>query len=341
MFLAITLIIVLSISLSIRYNEYDSNADKAFAPGDTRILSYSSSFCDGLKLSGDYPASLYLLDSIPPLSGPTNYLPAKFERDNPDDAYKYLYYYLHAGSKVNMRYCLEAAGGTLSFAFIKGKSNFRKWKDDGDGLHTVRNFPVTNTCSPGPALTFSYSITSGDTYYFVYDNTGTNSVNLNATLELNRTEYLPEQVRVRDLCTLNDRWSCSVSVPYNSDYVALLQVNSSTSFPEDNFYYSWSCNSRTWVYVLIVLLPLLFMLVVTIVLLVVCVVYIRKRSQKYANLPTAVGETPAEPDTVVTTTVTTATALPLANPAYNPPPDYGSVSGDQPPPYPTVDGAKK
>ena len=341
MLFVVTFIIVLSVSLSIRYNDYDSNSDRAFAPGDTRILPHSSSFCDGLTLSGDDSATLYLLRSTPPLSGPTNNLTTKFEADNPADNYKYLYYYLYPGSKMEMKYCLSGMRGPLTFALIKGKSNFNSWKDDGDSYHTLTQFTVSNPCSQS-IMTFPFVFTSEDTYYFVFDNLQLRSVPLDATLVLNRTEYLPNQVSHYDSCNILFYGQCSVSVPYRSGYVALLEVNSDdTGGPDSNLNYSWSCNPRVWIYVLIVLLPLLFVLVTMLIVLTVCIMYVRKRSQKYTNLPTVAMETPADPvdATIATTTVlTTPTAPPLVTPTYNPPPTYGSTEpANPPPPYATDD----
>ena len=338
MLFLITFIIVLSVSLSIRYNDYDSNSDNAFAPGDTRILSYSSSFCDGLTLSGDDSATLYLLRSTPPLSGPTNNFSTKFEADNPADSYKYLYYYLYPGSKMEMTYCLSGTSGPLTFALIKGKSNFNSWEDDGNSYHTLTQFTVSNPCSQSIAK-FPFVFTSEDTYYFVFDNLRLRSVSLNATLVLNRTEYLPNQVSIYDSCNILLYGQCSVSVPYRSGYVALLEVNSDdTGEPDSNLHYSWSCNPRVWIYVLIVLLPLLFVLVTMLIVLTVCIMYVRKRSQKYATLPTVATETPADATVTTTTVMTTPSAPPSVNPTYIPPPTYGSTEPvNPPPPYPTDD----
>ena len=348
MFILITFIIVLSVSLSIRYNDYDTDSDTAFAPGDTRILSYSSVFCDGLTMSGDDSATLYLLRSTPPLSGPSRNFSATFETYNPADSYKYLYYYLHPGSKMEMTYCLSGTTGSLTFALIKGKSNFHSWEDDGDGSHTLTRFTVNNDCSSGPPQSFSYVFTSGDTYYFVFDNLQLSPVNLDATLALNRTEYLPNEVSIYDSCSIFYNDECSVSVPYQSGYVALLEVNSEDTVGFDsNLHYAWSCNPRVWIYVLIVLLPLLFVFITTLVVLTICIINVRKQSQKYATLPTVATETTADPvDAAVTTTmiVTTPIAPLPVNPAYTPPPTYGSTeattataaaASKPPPPYPT------
>ena len=341
-FVVVTLIVLLSVSLSIRYKDNNSNDDNYFAPGDTRILSFSSRFCEGLRLSGDRGATLYLLEKKPPLSGPDNILKVQAPRVIDADSYRYLYYFLHRNSPVSLTYCLENDEFTaLSFLLIKGKSNFDSWKEDGEGSHTVTNFDISNDCTGGKE-SFSYTVTSEDTYYFVFDNTDLDSsVTIQAEIELNRTEYLPRNVSIRDSCSINGD-SCSVSVPYNSDYVALLEVGSDGIQPDDNVAFNWSCKARVWIYVLIVLLPLLFVVVALCVVLVVCVYCARKRS-KNANYATLPAETPAPVNTTATTvqtTTTTTTAPPPMNPDYNPaPPGYGAQTNPDYNPAPPGYGA--
>lgn len=238
-----------------------------------------------------------------------------------------------------MQYCLKSGSSTaLSFGLIKGKSNFDSWKDDGYSSHTVHHFHINNDCSS--IKSFSYTVTSEDTYYFAFDNGAySSSVHVQANIKLDRTEYLPGNVTAHDSCSIDGN-TCSVSVPYNSDYVALMEVSSQGIEPEDNVAFNWSCDARAWIYVLIVLLPLLFVVVTLIIVLTVCIYYARKRS-KNVNYETLPVETPAEATpvncttkVVTTTTTTTATAPPPMNPNYNfAPPGYGTT-GEQPPPYP-------
>ena len=333
---------MLSTSLSIRYSHYDSN-EKQFAPGDTRILSYSSSLCDGLTLSGSEEATLYLLQKKPALSGPNNTLTVNAPNEISYDTYRYLYYYLHYGSQFTMTYCIDATSlptPYFKFDLIKGSDNFNDWKDDGDIFYTEQEIYIGNLCSSGEDIN-AYNITSDDTYYFVFDNTGNTNVPLKATLMFNRTEYLPNSVPIQDSCSIFTG-SCSVSVPYNSDDIALIEVGSNGLDPKDNVSFTIDCNPRASVYVLIVLLPLLFVVIVMIIVITLCVFYARKRSQRYANLPTATDESannvtaepsnPEDANIVTTVTVTTPSAPPPAKSDYSPaPPNYGATS--KPPPY--------
>lgn len=350
MFMVVTLIIVLSISLSVRYHDYDA-ANNAYAPGDTRIISYSSVFCDRLTVSGDEAANFYLLRNTPPLSGPTHNLSVNFMANNPPDNYQYLYYYLYPGTKIRMTYCVASSSVTNKFTFslIKGNSNFNEWEADGSPSHTVKQFVVNNLCSSGPPANLQYTIKSEDTYYFVFDNVAySTSVDLSASLVLNRTEYLPDKGDVQEMCSIyTSGVPCGVSVPLGSKYVALLQVSDQAAESEDdtNINYTWSCSPRVWVYILIVVGPLGFVFITTLVILIVCIVYVRSKSKKYTTIPTVAGvneegadsaetETPATSFLPPKDRQTTPTAPPPTNPGYFPPPTvYGGT--DAPPPYPT------
>ena len=316
-FSTVALIILLSVVLSIRYQD-NKEADNYFAPGDTRIVSYSSSFCEGLALTGDADATLYLLEEKPPLSGPTNRLTATPPRVIPADTYKYLYYYIHPHSEASLTYCISdgSSGKSLSINIIKGSDNFNEWKDDGDPSHTKTHFTINNLCSSGTESKHwdtSY-FASGDTYYFAFDNLDiSHAVDWQATLQLNRTEYLPQSVE--DSCTISGD-SCSVSIPLHSDYVAMVKVSNDTAGPEDNVSIIWSCNPRVWLYLIVVLVPLIFVVSVMVLVCVACVFYARHRSQKYSALSTA--EVTQPDDTNVTTTT-----VPTAPPPYNP--GYGAT----------------
>ena len=340
----VTVIIGLSVSLSVRYND-NGDRDNLFAPGDTRIIGYSSSFCEGLTLSGDNSATLYLLNATPPLSGPTHKLEVRAPHLIRFDSYEYLFYYLHSGSKMSMTYCIEdgSAGKSLSFFLIKGSSNFDSWKDDGNSIHAIKYFTISNTCpSTLPPLTFTAS--SEDSYYFAFDNINSPDVTLQGTLTFNRTEYLPDKVRIHNSCEIQGN-SCTLPIPYNSGYIAMVRIGESNVEPDANVSYNWSCSARVWLYVIIVVIPILFIVVVSLTLCVLCIYCARKRSKAYSSLPTetARDESPATVTSDTTTTSTTAVPPPPpTNPDY--PPSYGSTrfieSQGEPPPY-KADGSNK
>lgn len=311
-FSTVSLIILLSVVLSIRYQD-NKEADNYFAPGDTRIISYSSSFCEGLTLSGDANATLYLLEKNPSLSGPRNRLTATPPPVIPADTYKYLYYHIYPRSEASLTYCISG-GGSLSINIIKGIDNFNEWKDDGDSSHAKTHFTINNPCSDTKSKHWDTSyFASEDTYYFAFDNLDNSAVNWKATLQLNLTEYLPHSVGIEDSCKISGD-SCSVSIPLHSDYVAMVEVANDAARSEDNISISWSCDPRVWLYLIVVLVPLIFVVGVMVFVCVGCVYYARYRSQKYSALSTA--EVTQPDDTTTVTTTTTPTAPPPYNPGY-------------------------
>lgn len=313
-FSTVSLIILLSVVLSIRYQD-NKEDDNYFAPGDTRIISYSSSFCERLTLSGDADATLYLLEKKPSLSGPTNRLKATPPHVIPADTYKYLYYHIHPRSEANFTYCIND-GNVLSINIIKGSDSFNDWKDDGDSSHTKTHFTISNLCSDrneSKHWDTSY-FASEDTYYFAFDNLdNSRAVTWQATLQLNRTEYLPQSAGIKDSCRISGD-SCWVSIPLHSDYVAMVEVANDTAASDDNISISWSCDPRVWLYLIVVLVPLIFVVSVMVFVCVACVYYARHRSQKYSALSTA--EVTQPDDTTTVTTTTTPTAPPPYNPGY-------------------------
>ena len=328
--------------MSIRFRD-NNDSEKQYAPGDTRIISYSSSLCDGLTLSGERSASLYLLDTKPPLSAPVNTLTASPPSVIDGDRYEYLNYYLHHNSKLSMSACLLTSGLTLRFYLIKGKDNFDSWKDDGNSVHSAVH-RIISSCPPSSDITYTFD--SGDMYYFVFDNLGKSSINLKATLIFNRTEYLPHNVSIADSCRITGDDQCSVSVPYGSHYIGLVEVDNSEG-AEDNFDMNSSCNARAWIYAIMVVIPLLFVTAALFTTCVVCIYCYRRRSRNYSligSAPEATPDAPAANTVGTTTTVTTtmATAPPPINPNYNPPPPlYGSTHftdspADKPPDYNTA-----
>ena len=355
-FSAVAFIILLSVVLSIRYSD-NKDTTGNYAPGDTRLLSFFSTFCEGITVS-DSNATLYLLRETPPLSGPVNNLTASPPTVIEADTYHYLKFHIYSGSKLGMEYCLfsTTAKTPTMFYLIKGSDSWNEWADDGSSSHSRVSFSINNICSSaGRGLTYNYTFTSTDYYYFAFDNTYyTKESRINATLFLQRREYVVNNSSVVDSCSIFGD-SCTVSVPYKSSYKALLSV-SNTPAAEENTNVNWSCKPRVWIYVVIVIIPLLFVvatLVFVCVLVIVCARRKRRAAQGYSAVSSAT-ETQSDTSAPAVTTTTTmsaatvpnagpfpipASAPPLpANPAYTePPPQYGSTHFTlplgEPPPY--------
>ena len=235
-------------------------------------------------------------------------------------------------------YCLNEASSSsvVSFFLIKGDDNWDRWEEDGLASHSKISFSINNLCSGGNN-TQLYTFTSTDYYYFAFDNLNSLSLRIKASLLLQRTEYVVTNVSIADSCRIGgsvDR--CTVSVPYQSSYTALLSVDNGP-IAEENLDIDWSCDPRVWVYVLIVMFPLLFVVAVLVSICILCICYARRRQAGYSTVSEPPVAQPEEVTTTVTTTVTPS-APPPVNPNYAaPPPQYGSTDfktvADTPPDY--------
>ncbi len=264
---------------------YSNNKEtsESFAPGDTRIISYSSTYCEGLTMSGD--ATLFLLGSKPPLSTrPVNNLTASAPFFIEANSSSYLKYHLYTGSKLDMNYCLYDPSPVVSFFLIKGSDNFNRWEDDGLSSHSKVNFSIDNPCSGGNK-TLLYNFTSTDYYYFVFDNLSPQTyAHMEVYLMLLRTEYiLNGSTEIVDFCSGGDFEYCTVSVPYRSHYTALLIVDNDPS--QDDLYADWSCDPRVALYVLMVVIPFFFVVFILVLTCVLYICYVRRRRAGYSTLP--------------------------------------------------------
>ena len=325
--------VVLSVALSIRYGDYKGNTENAYTYGDTQIVTYSTSFCEGLSLSSDVGAELYLLKDRPLLSGPVNNLTVQPKNGVTvnADTYYYLNYKLHTGSNVQMNYCLEEGSSHLNFYFIKGKDNFNDWEGDGSATHSKVDLLISNACTSGN-MTWKYDITASDTYYFAFDNVSKKMLTtVKVTLFFHRTEYVVSNSSIADSCSIVSSGKCTVQVPYDSHYTGLLKVRNIDAIVtnDENFSVSWSCNSRAWIYVVIVVIPIIFVVLVLIAMLTVCICCARRHKK---------GSTTVQ-DTSVATEDNTPVNAAIATPPTAPPPvnpDYRTIPPTHEDPRPAV-----
>ena len=133
---------------------------------------------------------------------------------------------------------------------VKGTSNYNNWVKTPSSQSAYGKFVlyVLNSCSDYN-MTASLTFTSEDDYYFIFYNSNPTSANVQVAFSFYRTEYSPQTGGIISNCTATSLSSCSLDIPYNSDYKILLV----TSSPSDgdwgaNVDITSSCAARAWVY---------------------------------------------------------------------------------------------
>ena len=204
------LIIIATVIMSIRFSGNRLDTKNDYAPGDTRIVSHSSIFCQSLTLrdTSSTAATLYLLREKPQLTGHDSFTVTRSNGIAPEYE-NHLYYYLYPGSNFSVSTCLWS--GTLaSFYLIKGTHNFNKWSDNPSSYYALHHFDITSPCSQGKKnYTSSFSIE--DQYYFVLYNPSDLTVGFDATYTFDCVLYQPMNSTIVDSCKAGGLGSLSSS----------------------------------------------------------------------------------------------------------------------------------
>ena len=316
MTLAIAVVIILIVAVVATRFENNSVSASYFSPGDTRVIGPSSTFCESTTLNNPtstVSATVYLLQNKPVLSAKNNFTVTNQFFTILNTEYQYWSFYLYPGSTYTLSSCLVS--GSVNYYIIKGKSNFDSWVNSPHSSYYSYQL-YSNLCG-GTNKTDGQTFNSEDEYYFVFYNEFYTPVNVAVTLTFNRIEYAPQPGSVMDSCTALPSSSCTMAIPYNSDYWFLVETTPPSDGQWDaNINVGTSCNARVWVYAVIVLAPLIGVVVIVASTIAVCCCI--KKMSGYQSLPT-------------TTTTTTQQGPPSPPKQYDQPPSYTASSA--PPPY--------
>ena len=332
----VAIVVIIILIITVVAARYDNNTVSLsyLSPGDTRLVSPSSTLCESTTLNN--PAStvsltVYLLQNKPALSARNNFtVTRQFSVGYRE--YQYWSFYLYPGSIYTLSSCLVS--GAIKYYIIKGKSSFDSWVSslNGSAYSSILYSDQCRGTNRIGGLTFN----SEDEYYFVFYNDFFTTVTVKMTLNFNGAEYMPQSGGVVDSCTAPPTSTCSLTIPYNSDYWVLVE----TSPPSDgqwdaNVNAGTSCNARVWVYVVMVLAPLIGIILIVATTIRVCCC---------GSNDTQRGDTTYAPSTnllcvqliPVTTEIVTLPSAPpppgMSSPgAFDPPPPY--MYSEPPPPY--------
>ena len=267
--MALVVAIVVSVIVAAVAARYDNNtvSPSYLSPGDTRLVSPSSTLCESTTLNNPastVSANVYLLQNKPTLSARNNFtVTSQFSVGY--EEYQYWSFYLYPGSIYTLSSCLVS--GAIKYYIIKGKSSFDSWVSSPSSNY---NYLYSNACG-GTNRTGGQTFNYEDNYYFIFYSDFSYTPTVKMTLTFNRVEYMPQSGGVVESCTAPPTSTCSLTIPYNSDYWVLVE----TSPPSDgqwdaNVNAGTSCNARAWVYVVIVLAPLIGIILIVATTIGVC-----------------------------------------------------------------------
>ncbi|KAL5484199.1 hypothetical protein EMCRGX_G020657 [Ephydatia muelleri] len=223
----VILIIVVSAVVSTRYDGNVHMSATSLSPGDTRLVSPSSTLCESTTLNNPtstVSATVFLLHRKPILGARDNFtLTDTFHLAYKE--YRYWSFYMYPGSGYALSSCLTY--GSVAYYVIKGEGNFVSWinaryTSEYSALHYSDHCGTTNR-------TTDQIVTSEDQYYFVFYNTFYMASNVHAMLTINSVGYLPHSGGVVDSCTAPPTSSCSLIIPHDSEYTVLVETSPPTN----------------------------------------------------------------------------------------------------------------
>ena len=258
------------------------------SPGDTRLVSFSSLFCESITLSSSSTsteATIYLVKETPPLEL-SNSFTVEESFHLPGREFGYLNYFLHPNSSFSMFACGTSFTSNNQFHVIKGKSGFIDWMQlpRWNSISTIF-YRLGFGC--GTLTSSPYRTTDANEYYFAFFNPGNQPLEINARMSLYRYQYSLSNLTA-DLpnCTATDSGDCTVSVPLNSYSSAIIVTDVPQSVDwKEKIDISWTCNIRPWPIIVLVLIAVFIILMVSALIAVFVV------GQHFARLTKPVGGT--------------------------------------------------
>ena len=279
-FLIVVLLIVgVSVGFAVKHQNMPESkiATDFYSPGDSRLISFSSFFCNSVRFSVESQAtgaSFFLVDSAPPLTDQNNFMiNANFTLDR--NNYHFWQYHLYPNSKVTLDVCTDCSRVFLNIYLVKGNTNVNRWGDEPGANHAQLFQSVSMVCPDKQTL--AYTVTKEDEYYIIVHNSFSKiELYYDLTLAVERFEYkslsLDMNSTIHDHCAVSSGETCTVDIPYGTSSQQALVV---TTIPEDvdwteNVAVKTSCSRRHWAYVVVVLVPLFVAAVgIAIVILVI------------------------------------------------------------------------
>ena len=260
-----------------------------YSPGDSRLQSFSSFFCESVTLDvgstvDDVSLTLTLINSPPTLSE-RNSFNTSDQRTIMPTYFGYWQYYLYPGSNISISVCNLAQNSQIDVYVIEGYSNANNWGRSPSPRHAELFVPVREACPPKRVITYNVS-EENQHYVFLYNSLQSSSVGYSVSLEFERFEYsLPPDDGTAVSCSARSGEQCTVDIPYSTGSQQALVV---ATIPENvdwrkSFHVNISCNRRHWALAIVVILPSITVTAV-IVGLLMCAFINCKSSKTYRKL---------------------------------------------------------
>ena len=287
--------LVVVVIIGVRYGRYNERAALHMTPGDTRLITYSSKFCESLTLKNtglpnNFNTTLVTVGTKPELSvNATDFQISVIDLTLNYGLYQFWKFYLYPGSTFGLRACILNGQG-MELDIVSG-SNFDAWlKAPGSYQHLEKKFTITTLCSSGTMQSNNYTFESEDEYYFAFIGINDASEGINATLDFTSPEYVVNETFIKSCSTGRQSihgHSCKISVPYDSDSYGLILVEDislGTYASSAAVDVEWMCNPRVWLYAVIALSPVAFVIVLCLVVVAACWCVKNRRLSKYIPL---------------------------------------------------------
>ena len=265
MMIAAIVVLIIVLPITQTTNNRNSVPTDFFSPGDSRLVSFSSFFCDGINLEvgnsiTGTSASIATVNAPPRLTD-VNSFNVTDQRTLNAREFRFYQYYLYPNSNISISACSRAR--LLDVYLVKGNDNAERWQNSPSSRGTEIFRQVL--CPEGQTIMFN--VLEEDEYYVFFYNSFENSVvSYTATIQYERFEYaLPAANASLDLCFASSGSRCTVGIPYSSS--GTQQALVTTTIPQfvywgENVDVSISCNQRGWAIAIVILIPLIVFLAV-------------------------------------------------------------------------------
>ena len=301
------LVVVLAVTVSLKFTGNRGSFDYQETLGDTRLIPFNPSYCQAIHLeSRDTDANMYLLDDKPPLNGWSNItFDTSFvikEYTEYEDNYGWYDYgddddyivdidyvtwnfHLNRGSEIYIDACHEGTqDDSATIVIIDGKSSYANWQQE---IENLIGYQIPQ-CSTGNVLKVNRIVGTSNEYYFVFYSPTDSSPQVNASINLFRTEYTVNNNNNIPSCSIAmPTNSCQIKVPLGGQKYALIQIGDTESSKVkygDKASLTWVCVSRSWVYLLIFAVPVLFFTLLFVSMYCIIMVFWNRKLKSYQTL---------------------------------------------------------